>query len=428
MIMDQILPYLFILFLIPGISLIFFYQYFHFSRKYRYLFCLIYLLLNAGFFLTKLYLPLPGGLWLLPEACLPALLGILIFHYPFRETLPVSALSASALSVCQGFVQCVVFWYAARLSPHTSFLKHLDSIQFLLTAILFSLLLFFVVKAFPSTVFTKMHSPVPLLLIPIFFISMTERTLSDFVYGSVTIWDDKLGLIYPVVEHKSVLLLQLFAGICLFAVLFIWKKLTNALLLEQQLQVQTLYLKEICSRYEQTRSFRHDIKNHLTVIRELLNAQEFQNAVEYLSRLEQTADSLSCPIHTGRKAVDALLGSKLALASRYHISPQCELLLPDAKEIPDMDWCILLANALDNAIHANGLAPLKQRMLKICGSQKGNLYLISIENACPDNLEQLPKEGTGLSNIRAVAKKYSGTVHTSLSHGRFRLDILLVIS
>lgn len=426
--MDQILPYLFILFLIPGIFLAFFRQYFHFSGKCKYFFCILYLLLNAGFFLLKLYLPFPGGLWLLQEACLPALLGSLIFHYPFLKTLPVSTLSASTLSVCEGVVQCVVFWYAAGLPSHTSFLKYLDSIQFFLTAVLFSLLVFLCLKAFPPTAFTKMHSPILLLLIPIFFISLTERTISDAVYGSITIWDDKLGLIYPVVEHKSVLLLQLFAGVCLFAILFIWKKLTNALLLEQQLRTQTLYLEEICSRYEQTCSFRHDIKNHLTVIRELLNAQEFQNAAEYLSHLEETTDSLSWSIHTGRKAVDALLGSKLALADRNHMNPQCELLLPDAKEIPDMDWCILLSNGLDNAIHANGLVPSKQRMLKICGNQKGNLYLISIENACPDTLDKLPEEGTGLSNIRAVAKKYGGTVHTSLSHGRFRLDILLVIS
>lgn len=322
----------------------------------------------------------------------------------------------------------MVFWYAAGLPSHTSFLKYLDSIQFFLTAVLFSLLVFLCLKAFPPTAFTKTHSPILLLLIPIFFISLTERTISDAVYGSITIWDDKLGLIYPVVEHKSVLLLQLFAGVCLFAILFIWKKLTNALLLEQQLRTQTLYLEEICSRYEQTCSFRHDIKNHLTVVRELLNAQEFQNAAEYLSHLEETSDSLSWSIHTGRKAVDALLGSKLALADRNHMNPQCELLLPDAKEIPDLDWCILLSNGLDNAIHANGLVPSKQRMLKICGNQKGNLYLISIENACPDTLDKLPEEGTGLSNIRAVAKKYGGTAHTSLSHGRFRLDILLVIS
>lgn len=426
--MDQILPYLFILFLIPLISLAFFRQYFYLSGKYKYLFCLLYLLLNAGFFLLKLYLSFPGGLWLLQEACLPALLGSLIFHYPFRKTLPISTLSASTLSVCQGVAQCVVFWYAARLPSHTSFLQYLDSVQFFLTAILFSLLLFFVIKAFPLTVFTKMRSPISLLLIPIFFISLTERTISDMVYGSITIWDDRLGLIYPVVKHKSVLLLQLFAGICLFAILFIWKKLTNAMLLEQQLRLQTLYLEEICSRYEQTCSFRHDIKNHLTVIRELLNAQEFQNAGEYLSCLEETTDSLSWPIHTGRKAVDALLGSKLALASQNHMNPQCELPLPDTKKIPDIDWCILLSNGLDNAIYANSLVPPKQRMLKICGNQKGNLYLISIENACSDTLDKLPREGTGLSNIRAVAKKYGGTVHTSLSNGCFRLDILLVIS
>ncbi len=426
--MNWAFPYFFALFLLPGISLFFFCRYFQFSRKYKFLFYLLYFFFNAGLFLMELYLPLPGGLWLLPESCLLAVLGSMIFHRPLRETLPFSVLSASALSVCQGFAQCVIFWFSARISLYMPLLKYLDFLQFLLVSVLFSLLLFFIAKAFPLSVFTEMHRPILLLLIPVCFISLTERIISDSVYGSVTIWDNQLGLVYPVVEHRSILLLQLFAGICLFAILFLWKRITNSLLLEQQLLAQELYLKEVCSRYEQTRSFRHDVKNHLTVIRELLNAQEFQKAGEYLSHLEDTAGSISSPIHTGRRAVDALLGSKMALAEQYHIDPRWEFVLPDRKEISDMDWCIMLANALDNAIWANQLVPPQQRMIKICGNQKGNLYLLSIENACPDTLCEIPKDGIGLSNIRAVAKKHGGTVRITLSQSCFRLDILLVIS
>lgn len=424
-IMDQILPYFFPLFLFPGISLFFFNEYFRLSWKWNY--CFLYLFLNTGLILAELSLPLPGGLWLLPEACLLALSGSLALHYPFRKAVPFSTLICSVLSVCQGVVQCMVFWYVAKLSPQVPLLKYMDFIQFLLTAVLFSLLLFFVVKAFPLSAFAGTRRSFLLMVIPILFISLTERTIGDSVYGSVTIWDKQLGIVYPVVEHTEILFLQLFAGICLFAILFLWKAITNSILLEQQLHAQELYLKEVCSRYEETRSFRHDIKNHLTVIRELLNAQEFQEAGAYLSHLDMTADSLSCPVHTGRHSVDALLGSKLALAAQYHIKSHFELLLPHTEEISDMDWCILFANALDNAIHANQLVPLVRRMLKICGSQKGNLYLLSIENACQDTSGRLPKESTGLSNIRAIVKKHGGTVRITLSQNCFRLDILLVI-
>lgn len=426
--MERVLPYFFSLFLLPGISFFFFCQYFRFSRKCKCLCGLVYLFLNTGLCLTELCFPLPGGLWLFPESCLLALLGNLILHCSFQEALTCSALSASTLSVCQGFVQCLIFWLTTGLSPHIPRLKYLDSIQFFLITILFSLSLYFIVKTFPPSVFTGAKRPVLLLLIPIFFISLTERTISDSVYGSVVIWDNQLGFVYPVVEHRSIFLLQLFAGICLFIILFIWKKLTDSMLLEQQLHAQELYLREVCSRYEETRSFRHDVKNHFTVVRELLNAQEIQKATEYLSHLDQEANSLSCPIHTGRSAVDALLGSKLALARQHHMNPQWDLLLPDGKEVSDMDWCILLANGLDNAIHANEMVPPEQRMLKINGSQKGNLYLLSIENTCADTLENPPKESTGLSNIRTVAKKHGGTVHITLSKNCFRLDILLIIS
>lgn len=220
----------------------------------------------------------------------------------------------------------------------------------------------------------------------------------------------------------------IFLDIQMLTLLLVLRRIIGTMLLEQQIRVQESYLNEICSRYDKTCSFRHDVKNHLTVLQNLLNTGEFQEAGTYLSHLEQAAGTLSFPVHTGRRAVDALLESKLAIASEYSMKPQCELSLPGGNEVTDMDWCILLGNALDNAIHASRLIPPDRRMLKICGCLKGNLYLLTLENACSDTEERPLSEGTGLSNIRAVARKYGGKVRLASANGRFRLDILIVIS
>ena len=50
-----------------------------------------------------------------------------------------------------------------------------------------------------------------------------------------------------------------------------------------------------------------------------------------------------------------------------------------------------------------------------------------MENSCLSLLETVPKDGIGLSNIRAVAEKYGGTVCNSTSSGIYRLEVLLIL-
>lgn len=422
--MHLLFPYSISLILVPAVSFFFFCQYSR--RPWKWSGCLLYTLLYAALLLLELYLPLPGGLYIFLETGLLALLGGIVFHSPFQASMAYASLITSVFSVCSGCFQCLIFWCAANLPPDNTALLYLDSLQWLLSFSIFLLLLFLIRRSFLLPVPKELQASFPLLLIPVLFLSLMERTVSGAVYGDVTIWDGQRGLVYPIVEHTEILLLQLFAGICLFAILFSWKKVTGAMLLEQQIHAQELYFREISSRYDKTQSFRHDVKNHLTVIRELLKVQEFREAEAYLSHLEEAADSLSYPVHTGRRALDALLGNKLSLAREHHIELQCDLILPEGGQISDMDWCILLSNALDNAIHASLKVPPHLRRIQIQGSQKGNFYLLSIENVCAPEDAKLPKEGTGLSNIRSTAGKHGGTVRVSLPRNSFRLDILLI--
>ena len=52
--------------------------------------------------------------------------------------------------------------------------------------------------------------------------------------------------------------------------------------------------------------------------------------------------------------------------------------------------------------------------------------MLTFENTCSG--EPLPPEGTGLSNIRAVAEKYHGAMLTEKDEQRFSLNVLLNIS
>lgn len=86
--------------------------------------------------------------------------------------------------------------------------------------------------------------------------------------------------------------------------------------LTQETRAQKSYVAEAQARYENTRAFRHDVKNHLTVLGGFLKAGNIGQAQTYLRKLDAATGELSFPFTTGNPVVDILLENKLALARR----------------------------------------------------------------------------------------------------------------
>ena len=190
--------------------------------------------------------------------------------------------------------------------------------------------------------------------------------------------------------------------------------------LTQAAHTQKVYITEAQARYEQTKSFRHDIRNHLSVLDGLLKNGKLAESREFLKKLDTVSEALSFPYQTGNPVVDILLGEKLGLAKE--ITAEVSLVLPKPCGIDDFDLCVLFANALDNAIAACRAID-GTKAIRISGKQQGDFYMLTFENTCPDG--PLPPAGTGVSNIQAVAEKYHGAVLTEKSGGRFCLSVLL---
>ena len=114
----------------------------------------------------------------------------------------------------------------------------------------------------------------------------------------------------------------------------------------QAVQAQKKYIAEAQMRYEQTKAFRHDIKNHLTVLSALLNNNELEESKVYLQKLKTVSATLSFPCQTGNPVVDILLREKIKMAKADGIAVEVSLLLPNPCKIDDFDLCVIFANAL----------------------------------------------------------------------------------
>lgn len=231
-------------------------------------------------------------------------------------------------------------------------------------------------------------------------------------------------------KQGTLLLLQVMGLAALLCTLYAYRQLCRGFQAQAELQsltqacqAQRVYIAEARERYQRTKSFRHDIKNHLSVLDGLLKGGNLEEGRMYLKKLEAASASLSFPCRTGSPVVDILLGEKLSLAKE--IETEVSLVLPQPRRIDELDLCVLFANALDNAIAAcrfyDGI-----RAIRISGRQQGDFYMLTFENTCSDG--PLPPAGTGLSNIRAVAEKYHGAMLTEKDGAQFSLHVLLNIS
>lgn len=267
-----------------------------------------------------------------------------------------------------------------------------------------------------------------LLLFPGLFFFAAElyilRTSYSFCAASLPLEDAG--------KHSALLFLQVMGLAALLCTLYAYSHLCRGFQAQAALQsltqaarTQRVYIAEARARYEQTRAFRHDVKNHLSVLDGLLSGGKLEEGRAYLKKLETASEALSFPYQTGNPVVDILLGEKLGLAAANGVETEVSLRLPTPCAIDDFDLCVIFANALDNAIHAcrTGQEPPS---IRVAGRRQGDFYLLEFENTCSGG--PLPPAGTGLANIRSVAEKYRGAVLTEKEEGRFSLNVLLNIS
>lgn len=200
--------------------------------------------------------------------------------------------------------------------------------------------------------------------------------------------------------------------------------------LDQEKQLQSLrevYYQGIRREQTQLRTLRHDLRNHLTVVRSLLEQGEQRRAEEYLTQL------LGSPALTGggrlcqHEAANAVLAAKLGQMRQLGLDPAFQVQLPEQLPVADADLVALLGNALDNAMEAAEKSADKTVSL-VCRADKGMLVVQVVNGLTGQEREDLAttkqdrhEHGLGLLQMRQIAQRYGGTLEAGPRDGRFEL-------
>ncbi|MCH5194386.1 MAG: GHKL domain-containing protein [Oscillospiraceae bacterium] len=276
----------------------------------------------------------------------------------------------------------------------------------------------FILKHFSDKISDNIYG-VKYLIVPLLMIFCIGSYINNILYGN-TVSDGMLENVSK--EAPAMIFFQVLEISAIFCILHICGEMIKN---KTGSEYAELRAKEAEARLKKTRAFRHDVKNHMTVLTGLLKNGDTAGAEKYLSEMENIANNFSVRFQTGNSAADIIINSKLSEAEKKVIDITCEIKLPPCK-IDDSDLCIILANAVDNAVHAcERLNEHSEKFINITGISHGDIFLIEIKNSFDG---EKFKWGTGLKNIRRAAEKYGGSVRISCTENIFTLSVLMNIS
>lgn len=207
---------------------------------------------------------------------------------------------------------------------------------------------------------------------------------------------------------------------------------------EAQLRTQFNYYEQIMGKNQETRKLKHDMKNHLRLIRTLIGNNDISAAKELLDEIEDTMRGLDLEISSGNSITDAILNEKNKMAHKLGVKFEFSGILPRENFINPFDISTIFSNALDNALEAAVKCSESERFVKTATYIQGKCLFISIVNSVEKNIKisgieiestksNKEQHGFGLKNINDSVEKYGGSLGVVCENQVFKLEILLNI-
>ncbi|MBQ4310919.1 MAG: GHKL domain-containing protein [Oscillospiraceae bacterium] len=213
------------------------------------------------------------------------------------------------------------------------------------------------------------------------------------------------------------------------------EKRSTVELLSRQMEHQIEYYEKINKIYGEFRSFRHDYKNHVLCLRGLIASGRTGEALEYMESMQDMSSIGKNKYNTGNVIVDALLDDKSDKAEKYNTELLFTGTVPSFG-ISNTDLCVIMANAIDNAIEACAKDETRStKEIKLeAGTRQGYFFFrasnpvfgtIAIKDKHSATTSKSDKEnhGFGISNILRTAEKYEGEATIDSENGIFTLSV-----
>lgn len=212
----------------------------------------------------------------------------------------------------------------------------------------------------------------------------------------------------------------------------IWKKLDA----EHRLQLFTMEKANIKRSKEMIRTWNHDFKNALEILRYYAVRGDLENIKKYIGILQSGYEEIKAEQSTGYSSVDAIISMKLMVAHTKEIPISLNISQIDNLPINESDFSMILGNLLDNAIEACEKVEIPDnRYIDVAIYKQQDMIRIGITNSSIGDYQyknnklisskKVGDHGHGLSRMNQVIKRCGGFYKTFPENDSFELQIFI---
>lgn len=207
---------------------------------------------------------------------------------------------------------------------------------------------------------------------------------------------------------------------------------------EKELVLHTEYIKEKEQIMAEFNKNKHDLKNNLLYMLELLKSQEYAKLEKYITDMtELTTHTKARKANSENSILDSFINYKYDVATEKGIEFRVKIDVPYDMPFDNGDLCVILGNALDNSIEANEDKIIENPYIDLkMRYREGNLVII-IENSFDGNYiknddgtfittkNDKNNHGIGLGSIQNALQKYNGQLNIETEENIFKISIIL---
>ena len=283
-----------------------------------------------------------------------------------------------------------------------------------------------------------------LLMIPLITLILVRHIISAYY----SLWTEGIanGSIQENI-HANIFRFLFYIGAYIAVILFITtyqniknyeedKKLEK--LLNDRIEDTKSHINEVEKLYVDMRSIKHDMANHIHVLKGLVEKNDIKEAEDYLAHMDKQVQEIGLSVKTGNPITDIIISEFDKRFKTDNISFESTFFYPDNANIDAFDISIILNNSLQNAYEA--ALGLDDSYVKIRSFMKKNIYIIEVKNSFTNKLtkdedtglylsaKDGDNHGFGLRNIKTVAEKYYGDIDIEVIDNEFRLLVMMQLA
>ena len=178
-------------------------------------------------------------------------------------------------------------------------------------------------------------------------------------------------------------------------------------------------------------TYRHDLRHHMQHLLTCIENGKVEQAEGYIHEVCAQIEASRVKNYCENETVNLIFSSFAGRAAGAGVTMNIKAVVPYILPVSETDLCVLLSNALENALHA--CTGQEKGTIDILAYEKNGKFFFQIANPCKNDVifengipvTDRPGHGLGVRSICASVERYDGIYNFIVENNQFILRVSL---